>query len=146
MASLYLFWSLWGGPRMEGSQPNWGGRPRDLAEPSRDGTLWESLLGLPTPAPPYHCQACGQPIVPTLLGSLSPMLPDSSLPGSQGPPQTSPIIPVPHADRAGHQGPSFPPNYGSRPCCPSSCGQLRPSPVHQRQDVEHGGHVRVAVA
>lgn len=39
VASLYLFWSLWGGPGMEGSQPSWGSRARDLAEPSMGGTF-----------------------------------------------------------------------------------------------------------
>lgn len=39
MASLYLFWSLWGSPGVEGSQPGWGSRPRDLAEPRMGGTI-----------------------------------------------------------------------------------------------------------
>lgn len=97
--------------------------------------------------------ACGSPhtfqvwhSVP-LLSSLQPpqvsclWLSDSLLGSLASPdPCRHPLLPpiqVPHAGRVGRQLP-----------CPQQWvhGRPQPSPVHQRQDVEHGGHIGVAVA
>lgn len=106
VASLYLFWSLWGTPRMEGvslagpwlglSQQAQGPGRTTLVAPFR-GPLWVSPH-LPSPAQglytPRSLLSLWPPQVsPILLGSLLPIFFDSSLPRSRWPPQT-PVLPT----------------------------------------------------
>lgn len=101
VASLYLFWSLWGSAGMEGVGQ--GGVAEAGPIPAGSGTwlnqAWVTSFGGPfwvfphllSLTPSDHCQASGHPgIVPTLLGSLSSTLPDSPLPGLKWFPQISP--------------------------------------------------------
>lgn len=143
----------WRGSAWLGHGSAYPSRPRGLAEPH-----WWHPSGVPSGSPhtsqaqhrvsipPDHCQASGHPRSPLFCWGLC--YPYSLTPhclGHGGLPR--PLFSPPPV-QAHWQSIRIPPASAqqSLPYSPSQPQWLQPSPVYQCQDVEHGGHIRVAVA
>ena len=134
-------------PRGQGVRPGpWAGLTlagQELAELGVGAIPRGSLLGVPTPprsgtgSLPNLCRPRPPP---HSVGGLLPTL--TPLPKSPWSPQISiPFRPTPVGTLCCRAG--LPTSAQQHP--PSALQRQRPPPVHERQDVEHGGHVGVAV-